>query len=102
MDSDQLEDLVTRKRDRSSFLIVATDALTSADAEVAALASDVVVLVIEQGHTRVSHLERLVARAQVLGISLSGAFSVPRISGRKARPVLELVRKPARQPLSST
>jgi capsular polysaccharide biosynthesis protein len=106
VDSEQLEELVTRKRDRSSFLIVATDALTSADAEVAALASDVVVLVIEQGHTRVSHLEGLVARAHVLGISLSGAFSVPRISGRKARPVLELVlelvRKPARQPLSST
>lgn len=97
IDTEALEDLVTRKRASSHYLLLATDALTSADAETVALAADSVVLLVEQNRTRTSQLDRQVRRAKTLGIQIRGAFSLPR-SRRDAVTSRQQAAGPARSP----
>lgn len=102
VDAEQLEELVTRRRDPGNYLLVAADSLTSADAEVAALASDCVLLVLEQERTKAGDVERVATRARVLGISFCGVLNVPRRGMRASREAKAASREKAKQPLGAS
>lgn len=85
VDEGRLARLVERHREAADYVLVAGSSLLTADGEVAGLAADCVLLLVEQTVTRARDVEKLEQRARVLGISFCGVFSVPgrRRSGRR-------------------
>lgn len=97
VDEGRLARLVERHREAADYVLVAGSSLLTADGEVAGLASDCVLLLVEQTVTRARDVEKLGQRARVLGISFCGVFSVPgrgRSGRRRARPEVASSRSP--------
>lgn len=96
VDEDRLALQLLELRGTAHHVLVAAPSLLTSDGEVAGLASDCVLLVVEQNKTRMRDIEKLARRAAVLGISFCGIFSVPsrRRTGRAVRQGAETAMAP--------
>lgn len=97
VDEERLALLLMEQRRRADHVLVAAPSLMTSDGEVAGLAAECVLLVVEQRKTRTRDIERLADRARVLGISFCGVFSVPR--RHRPRRTRQRLGEPLRDPL---
>jgi capsular polysaccharide biosynthesis protein/Mrp family chromosome partitioning ATPase len=88
VDETLLSRLVEDHRRSSDYVLVAAPSLLSSDGEVAGLAADRVLLVVEQDRTHAADLTRVAQRARLLGITFCGVFSVPARRRARRRPAV--------------
>jgi capsular polysaccharide biosynthesis protein len=85
VDEERLTRVLIRPSRAVDRVLVAAPSLMTSDGEVAALATDCLLLVVDQGRSRVRDIERFQLRARTLGVAICGVLSSPSARRRARR-----------------